>query len=338
MISVLIATSDTTAGGIQRALRDQLALLGREPELAITILSPHSDFAALAQKTHQTLIYGGARRLAFRHIPSLASLFLPQKFSAQIFDVAICHNGFMAKGLKAMAKEVIGICHNDKPHHFKSCDRLVCLTPRGRDKAITQGWDEARLALIPHYHEATKGRLFPVPNARLTIGAAGRMVAKKNLSLFIEIAAIVKKTHPDISFELGGTGPLAPQIKALNEAKNNPVTLLGWTDFTPFLARLDIMVVPSLDEPFGYIFPEAMAQGVALLSTPTFGADYCLEEGRLAPRYNFDDAASFAAEICRLADDREALHAQQIACYEAVCQPRFHKQTALTLWRKLLRA
>lgn len=336
MISVLIATSDKTAGGIQRALVDQLALLGDEDRLDITILSPASDFAAHAQKTHQTIIYGGARRLAFRHIPSLASLSLPQKFSAKKFDVALCHNGFMAKGLKAMAKKVIGICHNDKPQHFTSCDRLVCLTPEGIRKAISQGWNKAQLALIPHYHEATEGRLIPVPNAPLTIGAAGRMVAKKNLSLFIEIAAIVKKTHPEISFHLGGTGPLEPQIKALNQANNNPVTLLGWTDFTPFLARLDMMVIPSTDEPFGYIFPEAMEAGLALLSTPTFGAHYCLEEGRIAPLYPADDAASFAAEICRLADDRDALHAQQIACYQGVCQPRFHKKTALTLWQELL--
>ena len=331
MTSVLIATSDKSAGGIERALHDQLALLGDEAGVSITCLAPPSAFADHAQNHHQLISFGKWRKAAFRHLPALSHLGLAGKY-----DIALCHNGFMARSLRHMAKQVIGICHNDKPHHFKGCDKLVCLTPDGRDKAIAAGWDASQIALIPHYHEADAKRSIPAPTAPITVGAAGRMVGKKNLGLFIEIAARVKQTHPDIIFQLGGTGPLYDEIEALNAAKGHPVRMLGWVDFDPFLAALDIMIVPSLDEPFGYIFPEAMAQGVAMLSTPTCGANYCLEQGKIAPLYQPDDAAGFAAEICRLADDKAGLHKQQQACYQAVLTPRFTKQKARDSWADLL--
>lgn len=333
MISVLIATSDNTAGGIERALGDQLALLGEDNALDITILCPPSAFHKACAETGRHLIsLGAARRLAFRHLPALAKLGIEVKF-----DLALCHNGFMARGLSRFAKHVIGICHNDKPRHFKGCDHLVCLTADGIAKAKIAGWPEERLSLIPHYHKTAQGRDIPMPAAPLHIGAAGRMVGKKNLALFIEIARIVKQTHPEISFELAGTGPLKDALADLNKAKNNPVTLSGWVAFSDFLDRLDVMVIPSTDEPFGYIFPEAMAEAVAILSTPTCGANHNLVKGAVAPIIAPEDAAAFAAEICRLNDDLPALHCLQKRCYQRVLEDDYTPERARQSWMALIK-
>ena len=333
MILLLIATSDNMAGGIERALGDQLALLDHDKAVDITILCPPSVFHQMVAKTnHQLITLNKARKLAFRHLPSLAKLGLSQRF-----DLALCHNGFMARGLSQLANQVIGICHNDKPHHFKGCDHLVCLTADGIAKAKASGWPQERLTLIPHYHETKKGRDIPMPSAPITIGAAGRMVTKKNLALFIEIASIVKQTHPAISFTLGGTGPLKQALTDLNKAKGSPVTLAGWVDFAAFLARIDVMVIPSLDEPFGFVFPEAMAEGVALLSTPTFGANHNLKNGAIAPIFANDDPAAFAAEICRLNDDVAALHKLQKNCYRHVSGADYRLETARQNWLALIK-
>lgn len=331
MISVLIATSDNIAGGIERALGDQLALLESDDALEISIMCPPSVFHDIAAKTpHHLFTLGKARKLAFRHIPALAPFGIRRKF-----DLALCHNGFMARGLSRLAKQVIGICHNDKPHHFKGCDHLVCLTADGIAKAKTSGWPEQRLSLIPHYHTIAQGRDIPMPSAPLHIGAAGRMVGKKNLGLFIEIARIVKQTHPAISFELAGTGPLKQQLSDMNNAQARPVTLSGWVDFSDFLNRIDVMIIPSTDEPFGYIFPEAMAEGVAILSTPSFGANHNLKCGSVAPLFASDDASGFAAEICRLNDDLAALHHLKKSCYSRVLDADYAPDTARKSWLEL---
>lgn len=332
MISILITTSDDKAGGIERALHDQLALLTDVPHLEIAILCPHSAFYHHVQETkHQLYHLSKARKLAFRHIPSLSGLGFAKKF-----DIALCHNGFMASGLKRIATIVIGICHNDKPHHFTFCDHLVCLTEKGRKKAHHANWPDDKITVIPHYHHINKTPDITIKKGALHIGAAGRMVAKKNLALFIEIACLVKQTHPQCQFSLGGTGPLYNEIAAFNQAKGNPVHLRGWTDFTPFLQSLDLFIIPSLDEPFGYVFPEAMAQGLGLLATPTFGADHCLDSGKVAPIIDAKSPQDFAHEICRLADDPAALYDLQQACFAQVSSSLFASETAKTSWLALL--
>ena len=332
MISLLIATSDDKAGGIERALHDQLALLTDEADLDIAILCPPSAFYDHVQKTkHQLYPLSKMRKLAFRHIPAMAGVGIQQKF-----DIALCHNGFMAQGLKQIAKSVIGICHNDKPHHFTACDHLVCLTEKGREKALNTHWPDEKITIIAHYHQIDEAPPIQMSAGAIHIGAAGRMVAKKNLALFIEIACLVKKTHPQCQFSLGGTGPLYDVLSALNDAKGNPVTMLGWTDFTPFLQSLDIFIIPSFDEPFGYVFPEAMAQGVGLMATPTFGADHCLDGGKVAPLFDAQSPQDFANEICRLADDPDALFALKQACLEQAASQTFAPIRAKASWLALL--
>ena len=334
MTSLLIATSDKTAGGIERALIDQLSLLSQDSSLSISILCPPSRFHAQAAKDYNPIILSSWRRAIFRYAPAFSRIFLSDK--KDNYDIALCHNGFLAQGLRQYANEVIGICHNDKPAQFKGCHKLVCLTEDGVQKAIDYGFDKSQIALIPHFHEITQRRAPARPQAPVTIGAAGRFVAKKNLSLFIDIAAIVKQTHPEIRFELGGTGPLKNSLAQHNQNKGLPVTMRGWVDFTTFLDSLDVMVIPSHDEPFGYIFPEAMSQGVGILSTKTFGANHCLNKGQLSALFAPDDAAGFAREICRLADDLDALHALQKACYDYAASPVFAKDQAYQKWQALL--
>ena len=307
-MKILIATSDKKAGGIERALIDQLALLGGNDAYDLSLLSPPSPASAYAKK-HLKL--SSLRRFAYRTLPAFSALGMKHNYD-------------------------IALCHNDKPHHFNGCDRLVCLTKDGLAKAQKAGWEAEKLTLIPHFHNAPKGLKIPKPQSPLTIGAAGRMVEKKNLSLFIEIAALVKQTHPDIRFALGGDGPLKERLTALNHHYGNPVEMRGWIDFPAFLKELDVMIVPSKDEPFGFIFPEAMAEGVAVIATPTNGASHCLNDGTVGPILPSDKPEAFAKEICALADDLPLLHKRQKTAYDYVSTALFDRDKARQKWDALL--
>lgn len=333
MTTILIATADRDAGGIKRALQDQISLLQAHDGLSLTLLAPQQRLGDLCQisPSLSPLVLTDQARMMARYLPKLA----PAVITSQRFDIAFCHNGFLAACLSRLARHVIGICHNDKPDQFTGCDHLICLTEDGIAKARQAGWKAERLTLIPHYYEEGDSPLQPaMPKAPLTIGAAGRMVAKKNLSLVIDIAEIVKQTHPAIRFQLGGTGQLFDTISAHNKTKGSPVSLLGWTEFTRFLAAIDIMLIPSLDEPFGYVYPEAMSQGVAILSSDSFGGRHHI--GPISPLLPADDAQKWADEICRLNDDLTALSALQQACLAQSRGPAYHKQTAAMAYQKLL--
>lgn len=341
MIELLIATSDRQKGGIQRALADQLSLLADDKDIAITVLSPQSDFTDLANKVGAEIIYlsDAGRRIA-RMAPVLSAAILGQRR----FDRIICHNGFMAAFLRRHLRHsgsLIGLCHNDKPQQFTKADKLVCLTPKGIDNALSTGWPKHKLTSIPHYHIAASDRAERPPQRRpsdapLRIGCAGRMVAKKNLDLFITIAGIVKQTRPHCQFQLAGTGQLSKQIEAKNNALGRPVEMLGWTDITSFLSEIDIFIVPSFDEPFGYVYLEAMSAAVAVLSSDSFGGDFILDGGGVAPVLAADDAHGFADEIGRLDDDRDALHIMQQQCYQRALSDVFARKTAYQSWRNLI--
>ena len=51
--------------------------------------------------------------------------------------------------------------------------------------------------------------------------------------------------------------------------------------------------------------------------------------------FGFDNPEPYAQDICRLADDLDALHARQLACFERAKDPVFHKSTAKTAWDEL---
>ena len=345
MIRILIATSDRKAGGIQRALRDQIALFADDDDLSLSVLAPASDFAdTLTDMGLTPILLSDRDRWVMRHMPWATKWLFQKRLSTpQVkstpqahYDIALCHNGFLAKGLKQIAKQVIGICHNDKPHHFQACDKLVCLTQAGHTKALAQGWHEKDICVIGHYHQGDAISKSPRKQP-VIIGAAGRMVTKKNFALFLEIAALVKKTHPHIIFHLAGTGPLESQLKARNQALGAPVTFLGWTNFNEFLDQISLLIVPSLDEPFGYVFPEAMSQSVAIMATPTNGAHHCLGDGEIAPILSADAPDEFAKKIILLAEDESAMQALQERCYNHSQSRLFAKQSAYEAWRTLLR-
>ena len=328
----LIATSDRQKGGIERALRDQLSLLADIDDFNLSVLAPEGSFADQArQKGYDYIPVKDSHRMMMRYLPMASSFMLGQAE----FDIIICHNGFMAAALKRHTKRLIGICHNDKPQQFKAVDELVCLTKRAADTAKDYGWQDEQLHIIPHYQDfITKAKI--KNHKPMRVGAAGRMVAKKNLSLFVEIAALVKASHPEIIFELAGTGELEAQIKKLNEAKGQPVTMLGWTDFDSFLDRLDLFIIPSHDEPFGYVFIEAMSKAIGILASPTNGAHHCLEDGKIAPLIEANNARGFADKIIALAQSETELTALKTACLARANHKDFTKKTALQKWHKAL--
>ena len=333
MTRILIATSDRQAGGIERALRDQLALLQDMAEAEISILSPASHFADHAKEARIPVYeMGQVHRVMARYLPALAF----QRHRRTPFDIILCHNGFLARALKPVGHRVIGICHNDKPHQFHACDELVCLTEGGITKAKDAGWDTGKLHHIGHYHEGPiKAETTPI-NRPLRVGAAGRMVGKKNLAGFIDIAAEVKQRQPDIIFECGGRGEDEQALAAYNASKGGPVTFRGWVDFTPFLQSLDLFIIPSFDEPFGFVFPEAMSHGVGILASDSLGANHCLDNGQVAPIFHATDSTAFADKICELANNEAALQALKAACLTRAKHPLFAKDTAATAWRNLL--
>ncbi len=319
-------SADRSAGGIQRALRDWAAVISENPAYSLTLHVPDSaalrDIATEMALWHRKLTTFD--RLLFRAAPLMARL---QKQA----DLVFVHNGFLVAAARHLARQVVGVCHNDKPAKFFGADHLICLTPDGVDNARAKGWGADMVSCIPHFipnMPATKADLQNASPSRapLHIISAGRLVAKKNFALFIKAAAIAKSTRPNLQFTLAGTGPEGKMLAKLNAELGNPVSLIGWADLSKLAASADIFCSPSLDEPYGYVLTEMMQAGLAILASPSFGANLILDRGKTAPLLPFAEATKWAEAILALDADRHALTEQKSAAITRLQDPIFSRQ------------
>jgi 1,2-diacylglycerol 3-alpha-glucosyltransferase len=107
----------------------------------------------------------------------------------------------------------------------------------------------------------------------------GSLIPLKNYSLFIKAIAKIVKTNPELKCKLVGTGPESSKLITMAESMG----LINNVDFTGLLDRNEIFklmqrskifVHPSKFEGSGYVFAEALANGINIVS---FNVGYAQE-------------------------------------------------------------
>lgn len=95
-----------------------------------------------------------------------------------------------------------------------------------------------------------------------TIGNIGRLVKQKGQKYLIELAEILKSKNIPFKVIIGGDGALEDELKTLTKERQveQYVDFFGFVkDIPQFMSKLDVFVLPSLWEGFGYVLAEAMA-------------------------------------------------------------------------------
>lgn len=106
------------------------------------------------------------------------------------------------------------------------------------------------------------------------IGYIGRLSAGKGFHELLEAFAMLRKRGLNVELLVAGSfvdAPYEQRIRAMVEQDNmaDSVQFLGYQqDLTAIYELLDLLVVPSVNEPFGRVVIEAMASGV-----PCIGAN-----------------------------------------------------------------
>lgn len=164
----------------------------------------------------------------------------------------------------------------------RSVDYLRFLgVPRQR---IASGYDAVsisrirRLAAAPAAPEGA-----PFADRHLTIVA--RLLPKKNIALALQGLAICAQAGPIRRLIICGSGPLEHELKQLTE----DLGLSSHVDFRGFVQTEEVcrvlattlaLILPSTEEQFGQVIPEALAMGVPVLVSDNCGArDHLVETG-----------------------------------------------------------
>lgn len=93
------------------------------------------------------------------------------------------------------------------------------------------------------------------------LGNAGRLTHQKGQHLLIEIAKRLKEKNVEFTLFIAGTGDLQTELESLikKHKLENEVILLGFvSDMQRFMNSIDIFLLTSIWEGFGYVLVEAM--------------------------------------------------------------------------------
>lgn len=255
----------------------------------------------------------GLTRASFSNMGSwdpIAMYKLRQIARAAEAEVAICHGN---RALRIASKALRGICpivhvtHNYSIDDITRADAVMTIT---RALAI-----EAELAGVP------KERIFHIPNmVRLpetlhphtlyqrppVIGTMGRFVRKKGFDVFLRAVAIMNARGLQFTARIGGDGEEMEALQALAEELgiSRTVTFTGWVeDKHAFFGEMDMFVLPSHHEPFGIVLIEAMAAGLATVSTDAEGPSEILHNNEDALVIARNDPEAMALALERLITD-----------------------------------
>lgn len=140
----------------------------------------------------------------------------------------------------------------------------------------------------------------------LVIGTAGRLTAQKGQTHLLRAVQILRAGGLPVQLLVAGTGELQEALE--DEARTlgiaDAVRMLGFVgEMRRFYAGLDVFVLPSLWEGFGYALVEAMAAQVPVVAFDVSSNPEILDGGSAGRLARLGDAKDLAAHIEALARD-----------------------------------
>ncbi len=195
---------------------------------------------------------------------------------------------------------------------------VMCPSQATLDDCARNGFDQARLRLVPWGVDPRPADASAVAGVRTRFGIRGRYVLwtgtiepRKNLPTLL--TAFERLARPDVDLVLAGpqgwNEDLGAQLARLG-ARVHSVGFVDPDDLRALYAGADVFCFPSLEEGFGLPVLEAMAQGTAVVtSRGTATAEVAGDAGVLVEPLDVDGLTEALALLLDDAPERERLGA-----------------------------
>jgi len=141
----------------------------------------------------------------------------------------------------------------------------------------------------------------------IIIGNAGRLEFQKNQKDLIKIAKILKSENQSFKILIAGTGRLKEELKQLakNEGVDDNIIFLNFVeDIKSFMQKIDIFVLTSFWEGFGYVIVEAMACKKAVVAYNISSNPEIVNNNINGFLVNYPDVKEFAEKIKILIENK----------------------------------
>ena len=156
-------------------------------------------------------------------------------------------------------------------------------------------------AIVPNWVELGRFDYGARPLRKpIALGLLGQVSPHKGHDDAIEA---MRRLGPDYRLLVAGNGEPSYVDRLRAKAQDLPVEFLGFVRPEDFLPRVDVLLVPSWEEPFGIVIVEAMAAGVNVIATDAGGPPEILDWGKAGVLVPPKNPAELAGAVRRLQAD-----------------------------------
>lgn len=183
--------------------------------------------------------------------------------------------------------------------------RLVSgFVPADGIQVVSPGLDLARLK--EYVRRESVPEAAALRDARVVVGTVSRFDPEKGVAFLIEAAPAILRGCPGAHFLLVGDGSLRGEIeqRCIELGIRDHVHFTGYQpDGYRYLGAMDIFVMPSLSESWGFTAMEAMAAGVPVVCSDLPGPTSFMQHKQHGLVVTPQDVVGIAAAVLRLAED-----------------------------------
>jgi glycosyltransferase involved in cell wall biosynthesis len=144
------------------------------------------------------------------------------------------------------------------------------------------------------------------------VGFVGRLIPRKGALDLVKAAPAIRAVRPDVRVVIVGDDPYADEESEYAAAVRASIEVdhVGRVaEAAGILGHLDVLVLPSRQEPFGTVVAEAMAAGTPVVATRVDGLPELVVDGVTGALVEPGDTAALAVAVLRVLEQREAMGA-----------------------------
>ncbi|MDH7479377.1 MAG: glycosyltransferase, partial [Syntrophomonadaceae bacterium] len=200
--------------------------------------------------------------------------------------------------------------------------RVIAVSEAVREALVAEGIPRGRISLIYNGIDVEQFRRqaaqsdcrsrLAAPGQKV-VGVVGRLEPEKGHRYFLEAAVSIREAVPEAVFLVVGDGSLAGELKEMARRLGISEQVLVFTgyreDIPQLTAAMDVVVVPSLSEAFGFTLIEGMCLGRPCVASAVGGMREIAEDGRTALLVPPGDASAIAEKVVFLLQHPECADA-----------------------------
>jgi glycosyltransferase involved in cell wall biosynthesis len=144
------------------------------------------------------------------------------------------------------------------------------------------------------------------------VGFVGRLIPRKGALDLVKAAPAIRAARPDVRVVIVGDDPYEDEeaeYAAAVRASADVDHVGRVAEAAGILGHLDVLVLPSRQEPFGTVVAEAMAAGTPVVATRVDGLPELVDHGVTGALVEPGDTAALAVAVLRVLEEREAMGA-----------------------------